>query len=327
MSVSRVYRLLRLVTMLQGRRSYTVNELAEELQVSRRTVFRDMNMLEMAHIPYYYDPDTKGYRISRHFFLPPLNLTFGEALAMLVLTGQARGSKRRPLLGQAIRAGIKLENALPAPVRRHVGQLMDRMRVIHVPASGHEGLDAMFDELLGAIAARNVCRLVYISFYERKQIVVTVHPLRLVFVGRAWYLLAWSVRRRMARTYKLARVKKLTVTERTFAEPEDLDIDKHFGQAWGMIPEGKIHDIHLRFSRKVAGNVAEVRWHPTQTVKWNDDGTMDFRVSVDGVGEIVWWVLGYGDQVEVVAPKQLRKRVAAVAEAVAKQYRKESRSE
>ena len=62
MSISRIHRLLRLITMLQGGRSYTANELAEELEVSRRTIFRDLNMLEMAHIPYYYDPQKGGYR-------------------------------------------------------------------------------------------------------------------------------------------------------------------------------------------------------------------------------------------------------------------------
>ena len=54
MSTSRVYRLLRLITLLQGTKKYTAGDLAAELEVSRRTVFRDLNMLEMAHIPYYF---------------------------------------------------------------------------------------------------------------------------------------------------------------------------------------------------------------------------------------------------------------------------------
>ncbi|RPI61897.1 MAG: HTH domain-containing protein, partial [Planctomycetaceae bacterium] len=90
MNVSRVYRLLRLITMLQSGRSYTVDELAVELEISRRTVFRDLNMLELAHIPYYFDDARQGYGISKHFFLPPVNLTLSEALAVLMLAG--RGS-------------------------------------------------------------------------------------------------------------------------------------------------------------------------------------------------------------------------------------------
>jgi predicted DNA-binding transcriptional regulator YafY len=62
MRVSRIHRLLRMITLLQGRQSWSVEELALELQVSRRTVFRDLNMLEMAHIPYYFDDERGNYR-------------------------------------------------------------------------------------------------------------------------------------------------------------------------------------------------------------------------------------------------------------------------
>ena len=55
MSISRIYRILRLITLLQSGRGYSADELAEELEVSRRTVFRDLNVLEMAHIPYYHE--------------------------------------------------------------------------------------------------------------------------------------------------------------------------------------------------------------------------------------------------------------------------------
>ena len=60
MSTSRIYRLLKLITLLQQRRSYTATELAQELEVSKRTVFRDLNVLEMAQIPYFFDPATGG---------------------------------------------------------------------------------------------------------------------------------------------------------------------------------------------------------------------------------------------------------------------------
>ena len=90
-----------------------------------------------------------------------------------------------------------------------------------------------------------------------------------------------------------------------------------------MIPEGKLYNVHLHFSRQVAGNVAEVQWHRSQRVEWNDDGSAEFFATVDGLGEIGWWVLGYGDQVEVISPAPLRKRIADVAQGVLNQYRRE----
>ena len=321
MSISRIYRLLRLITLLQSGRGYSADDLARELEVSRRTVFRDLNMLEMAHIPYYYDAESTGYRISRHFFLPPINLTLTESLAILLLTGRLRSAGPLPLMSHAARAAIKVESSLPESVRRHVGTVLDKLEMVLPPTSRHEGLDATFDELTRAIADRKVCRLVYISFHERRQIRVTVEPLRLVFVNRGWYLIAYSTRHRQRRTFKLGRIRKLTVIDRTFAREDDhAGGERLFGDAWCMIPEGKLHDVHLHFTPKVAANVAEVQWHPSQRVEWHDDGSIEFHARVDGLGEISWWVLGYGDQVEVIAPAPLRRRIAAVASRVADKH-------
>ena len=81
-----------------------------------------------------------------------------------------------------------------------------------------------------------------------------------------------------------------------------------------MIPEGKMYNIELRFSKKVAKNVAEVQWHSTQKNYFNGDGSLTVSFRVDGLGEISWWILGYGDQVEVVAPAVLRKKIATTAQ-------------
>ena len=323
MRVSRIYRLLRLITMLQSGRNYTVDQLAEELEVSRRTVFRDLNVLEMTHVPYYYDREKGTYRINNHFFLPPLNVTLPEALALLVAARRTVSSSVLPMARAGERAAMKLESVLPNPIREHLGGLLEKVSIHPPPAARHNGLDDVFELLISAISRQCVCRMVYISFYDRKQITLTVEPMALRFVGRAWYLIGWSRRHRQQRTFKLVRIKKLTETGEVFIpRPAVESCQKPFGDAWSMIPEGEIHDVHLRFAQPVAGNVAEVNWHDSQQVQWRDDGSIDFRVRVDGLGEIVWWVLGYGDQVMVVSPPDLAQRVAAVARNVAGQYAK-----
>ncbi len=325
MKVSRIYRIIQLITMLQSGRNYTVDELSRELGVSKRTVFRDLNVLELAHIPYYFDRDKGGYAIGRHFFLPPLNLTLTEALSMLVLTGQMKGRRQVPLLGHAARAGAKLQNSLPRSIRQYLGDMIRRVNVSMGPLAGHRGLDRTFEELAAAIASRRVCRIVYISFHERKQFTTNVRPMRLVFVNRAWYLIAYSGRHRQLRTFKLGRIHRLAVTDRSFTKPRHVDLDEYFGLAWSMIPEGEVYDVHLHFEPMVAGNVAEVHWHSTQQVHWNDDGSAEFHVRVNGLREITWWILGYGDQVKVVSPRALQKRVLDVASSIIRRYRKERR--
>jgi proteasome accessory factor B len=320
MSVSRIYRILRLITILQSGRTFRPDELAAELEISRRTVFRDLNMLELAHIPYYFDADSGGYRISEHFFLPPVNLTLTEALAMLVLTGRLRGGQNVPLLAEGGRAAIKLQSVLPEAIREHVTSVIDRMSVFLGPLSAHAAGDDLFDRLTSAVAGQRVCRMQYDSLHDGGTLSLEVHPLRLIFHSRAWYMLAWSPTHKQQRTFKLLRVQKLEVTARKFKRPDIAAGEEHFGDAWSMIPEGKLYDVHLHFLPKVAANVAEVQWHRTQRVERNADRSAEFHARVDGLNEITWWILGYGDQVEVIAPPALRKRVAEVAVAMVRTY-------
>jgi len=320
MNVSRVHRLLRLITLLQGGRNYSAADLAGELEVSKRTVYRDLNMLELAHIPYYFDPDTGGYRISGHFFLPPINLTLAEALSMLAMSGRIAGAGNIPILGHGARAAVKLEGALPHTIRGYVGSVLDKMRVSLGPLADHDGLDSQFDTLSGAVVDRRICVMSYHSVYEKKTIRLEIKPLKLLFMGRAWYLIAYSKMHRETRTFKLSRIEKIAVTQRVFTKPRDLDLDGHFGNAWSMIPEGKEYRVHLRFTPRVATNVSEVRWHKTQKTSVRDDGSLDYRVTVDGLGEITWWILGYGDEVEVISPVKLRKSVIGVARSVLSKY-------
>jgi proteasome accessory factor B len=93
------------------------------------------------------------------------------------------------------------------------------------------------------------------------------------------------------------------------------------GNAWHLIPEpGPDHEVVVRFDRVVAENVAEVTWHKTQEVHFNGDGSIDFHVTVSGLSEISWWILGYGDRAEVLGPARLRAMVAGHAARMVQRY-------
>jgi predicted DNA-binding transcriptional regulator YafY len=184
MKTTRIYRILRLIVMLQSRRHYTADELAATLNVSRRTIFRDLNVLEQAHVPYHFDADTGGYRIEHDFFLPPVNLTVSEALSLLTLTGRVKSTTPVPLARGAVQAAQKVESVLPQRILNYVGHTLGRLEVTPAPVADHEGLDEIFEALTQAIVAQHICKLDYDSLYDKKVISVEVHPLRLVFCHR-----------------------------------------------------------------------------------------------------------------------------------------------
>jgi predicted DNA-binding transcriptional regulator YafY len=320
MKLSRLERVLKLLVVLQSGRLYRPGELAEQLGVSRRTVFRDLDVLYHAGIPCYYDEEQQGYRINGNFFLPPMNLKLSEALSLLLVAQQAGGAEGLPLTASAKEAALKIECALPSHIRQHCGMLLGSMSTRLSATARNEELDETLVELQKAIRQQRKCQLAYISFFERKQIVTALHPYHLHFAQRAWYVIGYSSLHREVRTFKLGRIKKLEPLDKRFAEDNKFRIEEYLGQAWSIIPEGKIYKVKLRFAPLVAANVAEVLWHSRQKIAWHDDGSITYEVEVDGLTEIGWWVLGYGDQVEVLAPAALRKRVAEAARKMVEKY-------
>jgi len=112
----------------------------------------------------------------------------------------------------------------------------------------------------------------------------------------------------------LNRIKELNRLDKGFVKDEDFDINEYLGKAWSLIPEGRLYHVKLRFSPEVAHNVAEVNWHRTQRVTFEDDGSAIVQFRIDGLEEITWWILGYGDKVQVLAPLTLRQRIVQIAQ-------------
>ena len=114
-------------------------------------------------------------------------------------------------------------------------------------------------------------------------------------------------------TVKFNRIRELQTTERCFVDDENFDLHDYLGRAWSMIPEGQLYNIKLKFLPEVAHDVAEIQWHNTQQVTFEDDDSAIVEFQVDGLNEITWWILSYGDKVQVLAPKILRQRIVRIA--------------
>jgi predicted DNA-binding transcriptional regulator YafY len=122
------------------------------------------------------------------------------------------------------------------------------------------------------------------------------------------------------RCLKLSRFEKIQLTDLAYEVPRGFSVQKHLGNAWRMIRGEKSYTVELEFDVEFAETVADTLWHPTQEVIWNDDGSILFRCTVDGLDEIVWWVLSMGPHCVVKKPGELAKRVSELAAATAGKY-------
>lgn len=319
MGSQRVQRLLRLITLLQSGKAKSVADLVAELEVSRRTLFRDLNTLEQAGIPYYNDPEL-GYRINEKFFLPPVNLTVTETLGLLLLSKLSQEQRTQPLIGSALSGITKLTATVPEPIRTACHELMSNISVNPGSQSYTPSERENYPILQKCIDESRVCRVQYQSPGPGEKDGYTFHPYALHYATRSWYVLGWVDVHDDVRVLKLARFKSIEPQTKLFVKPRKFKVSDKIGRAWQLIPEGKIHQIELEFSPRVATNVMEVRWHPSQHNHLQPDGALRVTFEVDGLGEIAWWICGYAHQVRVIHPPELRARVSDMLKQALKHY-------
>lgn len=316
LNVGRMTRLLRMISMLRSGSQFHPEKLATDLGVSRRTVFRDLNLLEAAGIPYRFAHEEGCYRLEDRKFLPPLHISLDEALALMVATHTLISAQNHPLHDAAVEASLKIESSLPDHVAQHCGSALNYLAAVHEPTSPADAVSELFRRLQFALARHKRLIIRYDSVFEKRELRLIVDPARLVFITRGWYLIAKSHTHGSYRTFKIDRITDVDDSGDTYEPDASFSLDDYFGNAWRMIPEGKLYDVRLRFMPFVATSVEEVQWHATQETMYEKDGSLLFHATVDGLQEIAPWVLSYGEHVQVIDPPELRELVVEKARGI-----------
>ncbi|MEN6384304.1 MAG: WYL domain-containing transcriptional regulator [Phycisphaerales bacterium] len=309
MKHSRVSRIVNILTTLQSGEKYTPDDLVKLLGISKRTVFRDLKELQSIGVPYKYDKEECCYQIGPKFFLPPIDFSLQEALSILMLLHKMRHNLPMPYKNSALLAAMKIENNLPLDIRQYCSSSLAKITVSKEQHSSAKNLDSIYQTIQQAIRRKQILQISYASLFEKGILHTLIHPYHLLYKKRAWYVIGYSEFHNSIRTFNLGRIEKLETNGKCFVDGDNFDVDEYLGRAWCLIPEGKLYDVKLQFAPLVAKNVAEVQWHSTQQAQWNEDGWVTLNFRVDGLGEISWWVLGYGDQVKVLSPAALRQKV------------------
>jgi predicted DNA-binding transcriptional regulator YafY len=322
MIYTRIHRLLRLITLIQSSTCLNARRLGELCETTERTIYRDLTMLEGAGVPVSFDPESGGYTIRRDFFLRPVDLTLEEAMAVLMLANRVGTREQIPHVAQAGKAAEKLRAILPRQIGEMINEVLPRMEISLAQASNEPTSD-IYDSMRDAIIRRRALECQYESSSPKKSAdtgVFRFDPYALYFGQRAWYVVGFHHRRKEIRTLKLCRFTRCKSNDKPYFIPDDFSLDRHFGQAWRMMPSGTIHPIKLHFDAAFAETVADTHWHDSQEVQWLDDGSIQMSFWVDGLEEILWWILSYGPHCRVLEPSELMQRVRKLQKSAAEQY-------
>lgn len=314
----RADRLLSIVLLLQSRGRLSAGQLATELSVSVRTIYRDAVALGSAGIPIYADPS--GYQLVDGYRTQLTGLTADEARG-LVLAELPEAAADLGLAEVVAAAQLKLAAALPEGLRERTTRMRQRF---HLDAPGwyHDGDPS--DHL--ATVADAVWRQQAIEVrYENwtKVVLHQLEPYGLVLKAGKWYLVARAGR--SVRTFRVSSIRELTVLPVEFTWPTGFDLAAywaehivefrarlHQGEALVRLTPAARDRLPHYLGRAVAEAAAAGELQP--------DGWIEARLPIESEEHAEREFLRFGAEVEVLAPESLRARLADTVAGLAKRY-------
>ena len=296
--------------LLRHKEGLTLSEIARHVGVNRSTVWR-----------YYQDADLPGTRYimgeDKRLRLNPAGLHFNvkldldEALALhlAVRLFSTRMDRHNPAAASAIRKISRAIDTMAPAISRAMAQSADR-------ADGDDQLQdanyiGVLKTLTRAWAEGRPVRLWYASdpssedheydfcpfFVEPYAIGMTTYVIGKLAESGEMRTLGGEMR-----TFKIERIRRVDLLPGAYTIPADFEADAFLGDAWGIwTSEDPPKEVVLRFSARVARRVKETRWHRSQTIEDQPDGSVVWRALIAAPQEMMPWVRSWGDEVEIIA--------------------------
>lgn len=304
-------RLLRILLLLQTRGRMTAPQLAAELEVSVRTVLRDIDQLSAAGVPVWGQPGRHGggFQLQAGWSTQLTGMTEDEAQA-LWLAGLPQAAAELGLGGAAASARLKLLAGVPRGVQDISGRVAQRLHLD--PLDWYRAPDdpRFLREVAGAVWQGRRIAVRYESWAGEKQRLL--EPLGLVLKAGAWYLVAQQGGQ--PRTYRLASLLRCTVRAEVFERPAGFDLPRFWRESSARFEaELRKLPVQLRATPRGLARLRNARLPFTQQGEtlqlWFESEDMAARQ-----------LLVLGAEVEVLAPPSLRDRLHHLAAAVATLY-------
>lgn len=297
--------------LLRHKDGLTISEIARKIGVNRSTVWHYYNDADLPHTRYELGADRR-VRLNPDRLYLDIKLDLDEAMALhlAVRLLSTHMDKHNPSAASAIRKiSGALENLAPA-LSKAMAQSADRA----------DGLDQVQDpEYIGTLrtltkawaSGRRVC-LCYASERAGEDHEYTFAPyfFEPYATGQTTYVIGQIGKDEAMRTFKIERIRQAELLPETYTIPADFDADAYLADAWGIWTSANPPvEVLLRFSARVAARVKETRWHRSQQIEDQADGSILWRARIAEPREMAPWIRSWGDTVEVLLPEGFGKIV------------------
>lgn len=306
---------LREMERLYIQRGFTDIEIAERLKVDRTTAYKDRQVLE-SELP-FIEIEPGRWKIDRLRYVSAIKVDLHEALALYLAARRMSRHTRiaQPHVATAIeKLAVTLRQPMTQRLVRAAGEVLtqnaypERVAILEIVTRGW-------------VEQRKV-RLSYLALRARRPLNHVVSPY--LIEPSLWsdgaYVIGYSEVHGGLATFKIERIETASLSLEGFTIPESFDEQELLKHAWGIwYGEHLPVTVRLQFTKAATRRVKETIWHPTQSIVDMDDGCV-WSAQLAEWQELVPWVRGWGADVEVLEPRELREMLMGEAKALAEQY-------
>ena len=290
----------------------TVQDMIHELGVSDKTIRRDLETFQAAGFPVKETVEEFGrkkWRIEAGKAEPGMHFTFDEAIALYL-------GRRflEPLAGTvfweaAQRAFKKIRAMLGADALNYIDQFGSMFHQTMVGAADYTKKAELIDELMVGIEDRKAVFITYQSLRATEPVTYDVHPYGLIFHRGALFLVGRSPHREEICHWKVSRIEDAEVTQVHFQRPEEFGLQQHLSKSFGVYHGDGDVKIRVRFAPPVTRYVGESRWHESQKLTPQKDGSVVAEFQLSDTEEIKRWIMSFGQHAVVLEPDSLRAEI------------------
>ncbi len=301
--------------MLAAPEVATFERMLERLEVSRATLKRDLEYLRnRLNAPIVWDRETRGYvygkplAVGAQYELPGLWFSADEIHALLTMQHLLANLDAGGLLGPHIQPLMSRLTGLLGNSRHPAEEIRKRIKLI--PLAARRAPIDQFATIGSALLRRKRVRIGYYAKSSDSVSEREVSPQRLVHYRENWYLDAWCHLRKGLRSFAMDGIQHAEILDTPAREVAEKSLDAMLGAGYGIFSGRKLTWAKLRFSPERARWVALEQWHPKQRGKMQKDGRYVLEMPYADDRELVMDILRHVPEVEVLAPVELREKVA-----------------
>ena len=310
---SQAARLHDVIRILEVRYGATVEELAEECGVTRRTVYRDLDAIRDAGYPLVSEPEVGGQTVYRFITgfkkIPPITFSLEELMTLYLCRGQLGFLQGTPFQDDLDAIFSRIRSSLPPRSVAHLERIAETASPKYQGERDYAAKQELLKELRRALLYQFRLKLTYTPA-RRGTESYEFDPYTLLFYAGAIYLGGYAHNRKALRLFLLDRIERVELLKDRFEVPEDFSASDLTGSAFGLIDEGEFM-VRVRFAAEISHLIRERTWHPSQQIHEENDGSVILSFAASGEKEILAWLYSYLPHVQLLEPDELRRRFYA----------------